>query len=160
MNKEQDHMGRKGCNTLCIALKTRGILEPVLSAESEAQAVRGQLDRILESPGFAHNERLSRFLRFAVERHLEGQDNDLKESVIAVEIFGRSPDYDPKRDPIVRTEAARLRSRLGEYYLGEGHGDALVIELPKGGYTPTFREARKASATIRSRPPGFHRLWL
>jgi hypothetical protein len=34
-------------------------------------------------------ERLSRFLRFVVERHLEGRDHELKESVIAIEIFGR-----------------------------------------------------------------------
>jgi len=34
------------------------------SLESEAQAVRRQLDRILESRGFSRNERMSRFLRF------------------------------------------------------------------------------------------------
>jgi hypothetical protein len=28
----------------------------------------------------------------------------------------------------VRTEAGRLRARLGEYYLGEGKNDELVIE--------------------------------
>ena len=52
--------------------------------ESEARAVRRQLERVLESPGFARNERLSRFLRFVVEGHLEGKDLELKESVIAV----------------------------------------------------------------------------
>ena len=107
--------------------------------ESEAQAARRQLERVLESPGFVRNERLSRFLRFVVERHLEGKDHELKESVIALEIFGRRADYDPRHDPIVRTEAGRLRARLSEYYLGDGKGDALVIELPKGGYVPVLR---------------------
>src|SRR5215471_19188948 len=120
------------------------------TVELQAEAARRQLDRILESPGFARNERLSRFLRFVVERHLEGRNDDLKESVIALEIFGRPADYDPKRDPIVRTEASRLRARLGEYYLGEGKGDALIIELPKGGYVPVFREV---TATPESTPP-------
>ena len=129
-------------------MKTGGILEQMLLVESEALAVRRQLDRILESPGFVRNERLSRFLRFAVDRHLEGKDHELKESVIAVEIFGRRPDYNPKRDPIVRTEAGRLRARLTEYYVGEGRGDALVIELPKGGYTPAFRQIQTASETV------------
>jgi Tol biopolymer transport system component len=82
---------------------------------------------------------MSRFLRFLAERHLEGQGNQLKESVIAVEVFGRKPDHDPLQDSIVRTEAGRLRSRLAEYYVGEGKDDAMVIELPKGGYTPAFR---------------------
>src|SRR5713226_185271 len=102
-----------------------------LEAEGSALAARRQLERVLESPGFARNERLSRFLRFLVERRLEGRDDELKESVIGVEVFGRRPDYDPRRDAIVRTEAGRLRARLNEYYLREGKDDSLVIELPK-----------------------------
>src|SRR5436305_13625373 len=105
-----------------------------------AGAVRLELARVLESPGFTRNERISGFLRFVVERHLAGRDQELKESVLGNEVFGRSPDYDPKRDPIVRTEAGRLRSRLVEYYAREGRDDALVIELPKGGYVPVFHE--------------------
>jgi len=91
------------------------------------------------SPGFVRNERMSRFLRFVVDRTVEGKGSELKESVIAVEVFGRRADYDPKLDSIVRTEAGRLRSRLAEYYSREGSGDPIVIELPKGGYAPAFR---------------------
>jgi TolB-like protein/Tfp pilus assembly protein PilF len=105
-----------------------------------ADAVRRQLERVLASSGFVRNERLARFLRFAVERRLENRKSELKESVIAVEVFGRKPDFDSKRDPIVRTEAARLRARLGEYYLNGGRTDPLIIEIPKGGYAPVFRE--------------------
>jgi TolB-like protein len=107
--------------------------------ESESQAARQQLERVLVSPGFARNERMSKFLRFVVERHLEGRDDELKESLIAIEVFGRPPGYDSKKDPIVRTEASRLRARLNEYYLGEGKGDPVAIELPKGGYVPALR---------------------
>jgi Tol biopolymer transport system component len=82
---------------------------------------------------------MSRFIRFLAERHLGGSDNQLKESVIAVEVFGRRPDHDPAQDSIVRTEASRLRARLAEYYVGEGKDDGIVIELPKGGYIPVFR---------------------
>ena len=125
------------------------------SLESEAQAARRQLDRILESPGFSRNGRLSRFLRFVVEGHLDGQDHALKESVIAVEVFGRSPDFDSRLDPVVRTEAVRLRARLSDYYQKEGKADALVIELPKGGYVPRFREIEETqpSETPGSRVP-------
>jgi TolB-like protein len=108
--------------------------------EAEGQAARRQLDRILASPGFARNGRLSRFLRFVVERHLEGRDAELKESLLAIEVFGRPPDYDPKQDPIVRTEASRLRARLSEYYLAEGKNDPVVIEVPRGAYVPVVRE--------------------
>ena len=111
----------------------------VPTARTDPEAARRQLERVLASPGFLRNERMSRFLRFLAERHLEGQGNQLKESVIAVEVFGRKPDHDPLQDSIVRTEAGRLRGRLAEYYVGEGKDDAIVIELPKGGYTPAFR---------------------
>ena len=104
-----------------------------------AEAARRELDRVLESSTFRRNERLSGFLRFVVERALEGRTQEVKESVIAIEVFGRKPDYDSKRDPIVRTEATRLRARLSQYYSEEGKADPVVIELPRGGYVPVFR---------------------
>ena len=107
---------------------------------ARADAIRRALERVLSSPGFARNERLSGFLRFLVQKHLEGRDSEIKESVIAHEVFGRQAGYDPKVDPIVRTEAIRLRARLEKYYQAEGSQDPLVIDLPKGGYRPVVRE--------------------
>ena len=127
-------------------MKTRCILGSVHAAIIDSEAVRRQLERVLASPGFLRNERMRRFLRFLAERHLEGQGNQLKESVIAVEVFGRKPDHDPLKDSIVRTEAGRLRGRLAEYYMGEGADDAVVIDLPKGGYVPAFRFREMAAA--------------
>ena len=63
------------------------------------EAVQKQLDEVLKSRGFARNERLSRFLRFIVERHLEGRDRELKESVIGIEVFGRKPTMTPSSIP-------------------------------------------------------------
>src|SRR6185437_758031 len=121
-----------------------GYAEPMAAAtNSEAQAVRRQLERALASANFVRSERQSRFLRFVVERHLEGRDDELKESVIAMEVFGNR-DYDPKQDSIVRTQAGRLRARLAEYYGGPGSGDPVIFELPKGGYVPVFRQAEAA----------------
>jgi serine/threonine-protein kinase len=101
-------------------------------------SVRTALRRILSSAAFSRNARQSKFLEFLVERHLEGRDHELKESVIAVEVFDRRPDYDPKLDAIVRTEAVRLRARLEKYYATEGRLDPIVLELPKGAYRPVF----------------------
>jgi TolB-like protein len=119
------------------------------------QAVRRELESILSSHGFVQSKRLTEFLRFVVERHLDGKDDELKETFIAVEVFGRKADYDPKLDSIVRTEAGRLRSKLIEYYAGEGRNNSVVIALPKGRYTPLFRITEVAAAddkrTLRSR---------
>src|SRR5262245_13385306 len=112
-------------------------------ANSDTTPVRDQLERILSSPGFAQNERLSNFLRFIVEQELEGNAHELKESLIGVEVFRRTPGYDPKRDSIVRTEAAKLRDRLAKYYAGEGAADPVRIDLPKGGYVPVFQRSNK-----------------
>src|SRR5690242_19597169 len=127
----QARMGIKRVLCPCTILKRRGIIEQMPAIEREAEATRRELERVLESAVFKRNERLSGFLRFVVERQLEGRAHELKESVIAVEVFGREPDYNPKQDPIVRTEATRLRARLSQYYTDEGQGDPLVIELPR-----------------------------
>ena len=127
---------------------------------TEHEAARRQLERVLASPGFLRNERMSRFLRFLVERKIEGSDNQLKESVIAVEVFGRKPDHDSSRDSIVRTEAGRLRARLAEYYLTEGKDDEIVIELPKGGYTPAFRQVAPAPQLALPEKRNPQRVWL
>ena len=127
-----------------------------MSAEFEGEA-RRQLERLLQSPGFARNPRLSRFLRFLVEQHLEGRDIELKESVIGTEVFGRGPDYNPKRDAIVRTEAGRLRARITEYYAGQGKADTLIIELPKGRYVPVVKRTeavRNGDKSSGRRLPG------
>ena len=91
---------------------------------------------------------MSRFLKFVVEQTLAGEGERLKEYVIGVEVFDRDADYDPRLDAIVRVEAARLRTKLAEYYAGDGRSDAVVLSLPKGGYapvaTPADRSLRRA----------------
>ena len=107
-------------------------------AEASAEPIRCQLEKILASPEFVRNDRLSKFLRFVVEQQLAGKAAELKESLVGIEVFDRMPGFDPRQDSVVRTEAAKLRVRLSQYYAGEGAGDPIVIELPKGGYTPVF----------------------
>lgn len=108
--------------------------------------VRAELERILSSKGFASAGRLSRLLRYIVDKTLAGEADQLKEYAVGVEVFDRNDQYDPRLDSIVRVEAGRLRSRLDEYYNGEGANAAWRITLPRGGYVAQF-EARKEPAT-------------
>jgi len=119
----------------------------------DSERVRVQLQRILGSSAFADAERGSRFLRFVVEAAIERRTGEIKESVIGVEVFGRSPSFDPKTDPIVRVEAGRLRARLNAYYQGEGRVDPVLISLPKGGYMPEFSENKSATWTQKAWHP-------
>jgi adenylate cyclase len=123
------------------------------SIEISDRSVRDELEKILSSTGFARSERLSKFLRFVVEEELRGKAAELKESLVGIEVFGRKPGYDPRQDSVVRTEAAKLRARLFQYYASEGAADPVVIELPKGGYTAVFRQSEAAgeeTARLRS----------
>ena len=75
----------------------------------------------------------------------------IKESVIAMEVYERGPDYDPSKDSTVRAEASRLRRALTEFYDGPGASSRLHIEVPKGSYVPIF--VTQAPAAPRAIPP-------
>src|SRR5262245_15009029 len=108
--------------------------------ESEPdKPVRDQLQRILASATFQQVDRLKRFLTFIVNEALAGRRNELKEYVIGVQVFGNEDSFDPRTDPIVRVQARRLRAKLVRYYREEGRADEWIVELPKGGYAPTFK---------------------
>jgi len=100
--------------------------------------VEAQLNRILESCIFRNAPRHSRFLSFVVNKALSGQGDEVKEYVIGLEVFDRKPDFDPGSDPVVRSEARRLRFRLADYYREAGKLDPIHIDLPKGAYVPVF----------------------
>src|SRR6202022_2716970 len=47
---------------------------------------------------------------------------------------------------IVRVQARRLRSKLGQYYQTEGRDDPIQIEYPVGGYSPIFTRRNPGEA--------------
>ncbi|HEX6626291.1 MAG TPA: hypothetical protein VF064_21420 [Pyrinomonadaceae bacterium] len=105
------------------------------------------LEKVLHSRTLQNSESLKAFLRFVVEKAVDDQEAQLKEYTIATEVFGRDSDYDPRIDSVVRVQAGRLRTKLQEYYAGEGKADEVVIDLPKGHYHPVFNYARAAHTT-------------
>jgi hypothetical protein len=111
---------------------------PARQQPAEAD-VRAALERVVTSPGFTGSRRLSAFLRYVVERALDGHGDRLKGYTIAVEALGRPPSFDPQIDPIVRVEAGRLRRALDRFYAGAGRDEPVLIGLPLGSYVPTFR---------------------
>jgi adenylate cyclase len=112
----------------------------------EPTEIETELERILASDSFARAGRSSAFLRFVVEEALAGRSKRIKGYTIGVEVFGRGTDFDAQSDPLVRVEAGRLRHRLADYYLNEGRGNPLRIELSKGGYRPIAHYAEPQPA--------------
>jgi TolB-like protein len=125
-------------------------------AHSDIQA---ELDRILVSKGFAGAERQRRLLRYIVEHTLAGTTDELKEYAVGIEVFDRDDNYDPRLDSIVRVEAGRLRSRLDEYYNGEGAAAPLRITLPRGGYVAEFEARQPPAAPVVPLAPPTGRAW-
>jgi hypothetical protein len=102
--------------------------------------VTNQVDRISRSEGFRKSERLRRFLQFTVDRTIRGDVWQLREHVIAREVFDRPADFDPRVESIVRVEAKRLRRKLTDYYSASGANDSILIEFRTGSYVPEIRE--------------------
>jgi tetratricopeptide (TPR) repeat protein len=109
-----------------------------------ATEIRTELQKVLASTELVRCPQLQRFLNFVVEEELAGRGDQLKEYVLAVGVFGRPADFDPRLDSLVRVEARRLRAALEKYYADKGHRDPIVIELQKGAYLPSFRRSVEA----------------
>ena len=101
------------------------------------------VEQVCHSQAMSGCGRLTQLLNFVVKSTLQGEAAYLKETTIGVSVSGRDPDYDPKVDTIVRSQAWRLRSKLRKYYASEGANDRIVVEIPIGHYVPVFhiREA-------------------
>ena len=103
-----------------------------------SEAVRAQLARILAAPGFKNAPRLGEFLAFVVTEALSGRSAQIKEYSIGTAVYRKPAMYDPRLDATVRVEAAKLRSRLHQYYQGAGEEVRVYISIPKGSYVPKF----------------------
>jgi len=116
--------------------------------KSEASDIPGQhdiraaLERVSSSAGFRSGRRIRALLEYLVNETLAGNQDRIKATSIAIDVFRRDEHFDQQRDPIVRVEAGRLRNKLADYYKGEGIDDPLLIEIPKGTYVPTFKLRR------------------
>jgi TolB-like protein/tetratricopeptide (TPR) repeat protein len=131
------------------------LLESVMASQltPDPQAVRAELERILASAPFAASHRSQRFLTYVVEKSFDPGSDALKEYTIAVDVFERDASYDSSIDATVRVEAGRLRSRLHEYYAGDGKHDPLIIDIPKGGYRAVFTKRPLAATTVDAARP-------
>jgi hypothetical protein len=115
-------------------------------ATKKFELERAELDAVLASGKLGRANNLVRLLTYVCEKYFEGGADELKEYCIAVHALGRSEDFDPQVDTIVRVTAHTLRKRLEDYYRTTGAEHPVHIYLPPGGYAPTF--ARRDEAVL------------
>ena len=128
--------------------------------ESDRDAIREQLERILKDPLFLYSKRYPGFLRYVVAQTLEGKADGLKERTLGMEVFGRDPNYDTNLDNVVRSTAGEIRKRLAQYYQAPQHKDEIRIDLPSGSYVPRFHYPSEDPAPAIATPASSRRVPL
>ena len=134
---------------------------------SEREQYLAQIEKLAGSHVLHGSESLCKLLRYLAKHALDHPGTPIKEYQIATEVFGRSADFDPQLDSMVRVQAGRLRAKLAEYYSVNGADDGIVVELPKGTYVLSFHHraaAGRPQATPQveseSKAGHGHRKWL
>ena len=117
-----------------------GTDHPPLAASGfpSGEEIGQELERVLSSPAFEATPKMRRFLQFVVEMTVAGRADELKGYTIGTEVYGRTANFNPAEDTVVRIQAGRLRRALEVYYLTEGKNDPVRIAIPKGTYVPDF----------------------
>src|SRR5579875_1074933 len=109
---------------------------------ADPAAIQQVLEEALASSPFCHTQQCQNLLRYIVKHSLAQEDHLLRERIIGVEVFGRSPDYDTGEDPVVRIRAADVRKRLAQFYQSTADSPnppEVHIEIPSGSYKASFR---------------------
>jgi hypothetical protein len=102
--------------------------------------------RVAAAAPFQKSARLREFLLYVCDRSLKNRSEEVREQQIGSTVFGRSSDYNPSEDNIVRVEARQLRKRLFDYFAADGKAEPWLIEIPKGSYLPVFLRRQQPAA--------------
>lgn len=104
------------------------------------------------SGGLGHSGLLIDLFDYLVKTTLEGRSP--KENEIAIEVFGRAPDFNPTEDATIRVSVHRLRKKIAEAYTrGDISGPKII--LPRGEYRLELAEPEPSSVSARMRGSPF-----
>jgi len=118
----------------------------ILETERDLELLQQHLREVIEGAAFKASQRSGQFLKYIVDQAIGGHFDSLKERIIGVELFGRSPTYDTGEDAIVRVTASDVRKRLLQHYGKDGAASEFRISLPLGAYIPEIARRTHSSA--------------
>lgn len=123
-------------------------LQALQYTANKKHLIEYQLQQIKLSPQFEQAGRMFPLLEYLIHQELNGELNSFNQTCLAIEVFGKSADFDSVSDSIVRVEVGRLRNKLREYFNDLGKNGPVLIEFPKGQYRPhfTFRRVSDSSS--------------
>ncbi len=117
----------------------------ILETEKDIELFQQHLKEVIEGTAFKASQRSGQFLKYIVDQAIAGHFESLKERVIGIELFGRSPSYDTGEDAIVRVTASDVRKRLLQHYGKDGATSEFRISLPLGAYVPEIARRTRSS---------------
>lgn len=121
----------------------RQLLEDLARKDAFARQTIRHLLRVVTSEAFrSSQERTRNFLCFVVGLRLLGRADQVKQTTVAMAVFGQSASFDPLENSIVRVAGSALRHRLRRYYESEGRHDLVRILLSPGSYVPEIQDQR------------------
>jgi hypothetical protein len=126
----------------------------ILETEKDIEHLQQHLREVIEGAAFKASQRSGQFLKYIVDQAIAGHFESLKERVIGIELFGRSPTYDTGEDAIVRVTASDVRKRLLQHYGRDGAPSEFRISLPLGAYIPEIARRPRSSANGNSHLSG------
>jgi hypothetical protein len=115
---------------------------------SDTEIIREQTRKIAASKVLGRSRSYARLLDYLVACSLDGRTP--KELEIATEVFGKSADFDPSQDSMVRVYAHNLRQKLKQFYDGAGRDEPRQLAIPKGEYRVTVVSADAGEGTARA----------
>jgi hypothetical protein len=124
------------------------IPDPNGAPSEKDPALRQEADRI-QSSGVLGESRVRRLFDYLLETSLAGQSP--KEIAIAMDVFGKSTDFDVGNDALVRVYIHKLRKVLDEFYSSSDNNGTAVIHIPRGEYR--LKVSPKAPLAITAPTP-------
>lgn len=120
----------------------------------EADELRALCQRIIQSGELGRSRTYAAILEYLAEQAISGSTP--KEISIAMEVLGRSSDFDVGKDSIVRVHIYHLRNKLNTYYAKHGREEKWRVDIPKGQYmlatSTNVQEPADVALSITGRP--------
>jgi hypothetical protein len=108
-------------------------MDPINTLEQETRRV--------QASGVLGEAKMRRLFDYLAARSLAGESP--KEITLAIEVFGKGPDFEVSQDALVRVYVHKLRRTLEEFYAAKGGQDVTPLHIPRGEYRLTLNTAAK-----------------
>ncbi len=123
------------------------------SQQNVLEAERAEFEAVLHSRLLLRSPGVLKIADYLARKYLAGDAAQIKEYNIAVDGLGKPPDFDPKRDSIVRVEVHRLRKKIDQFYRTEGANHDLRLVIDPGQYVPRFQQVSNEEPIRVFEPP-------